>query len=156
MLDGMAPRFRRARAQDADAARALIVRSMAHWPHTPEYLAEAADLMSLDAAEIERDEAWVLEDEGSIIGFYRVSIEGSRGEIEELHLEPAVIGRGFGRAMFEHCVTRAKVRGVRHLVWSCDDNALGFYLTLGGQVVGTQPSGIAGDEPLTLMELRLD
>lgn len=129
---------------------------MAHFPHAPAYLAEAASLMSLDAAEIERDEAWFLEGGGSTIGFYRVSIDGNRGEIEELHLEPAVIGRGFGRAMFEHCVTRAKQRGVRRLVWSCDDNALGFYFTMGGHAVGTQPSGIAGDDPLTLMELRLD
>jgi GNAT superfamily N-acetyltransferase len=152
----MAPHFRRARPDEADALRVLIVRSMGHWPRDPEYLAEAARLMSLSADDLDRDEAWVLEEGGVAIGFYRVSIDGSRAEIKELHLEPQFIGRGFGRALFKHCVTRAKQRGIQHLEWTCDRNARGFYLAMGGKVIGTRPSGIAGDEPLTLMELHLD
>lgn len=42
------------------------------------------------------------------------------------------------------------------LEWSCEEHALGFYLVMGGQVTGSIPSGIAGDEPLTEMALRID
>jgi GNAT superfamily N-acetyltransferase len=137
-------------------ARALIARSMGHWPRDAAYLAQAVELMSLDADDLERDEAWILEDGGGAIGFYRISLAGESAEIEEFHLEPDRIGQGFGRMMFEHAVGRAKERDVTRLEWSCDEFALGFYLAMGGQVTGSIPSGIAGDEPLTEMELRID
>jgi hypothetical protein len=64
-----------------------------------------------------------------------------------------VTSKSFG---YEHCVTRAKALGVRQLEWTCDRNAAGFYRAMGGEPIGTRPSGIPGDEPLTLMELRID
>jgi GNAT superfamily N-acetyltransferase len=151
-----APRFRRASDADVDDVRALITRSMGHWPRDAAYLTKAVELMSLDAGDLERDEAWILEDEAGAIGFYRLSLAENSAEIEELHLEPDRIGHGFGRTLFEHAVSRARERGVTRLEWSCDESALGFYLAMGGQVTGSIPSGIAGDEPLTEMALRID
>jgi GNAT superfamily N-acetyltransferase len=138
-----------------DDVRALITRSMGHWPRDGAYLAQAVELMSLDADDLERDEAWILEDGRGVVGFYRLSLTGGSAEIEELHLEPDRIGHGFGRVLFEHAVSRAREHGVARLEWSCDEYALGFYLAMGGQVTGSIPSGIAGDEPLTEMELRI-
>ena len=149
-------RFRRATAEDVDDARALITRSMGHWPRDAAYLAQAVDLMSLDADDLERDEAWILEDGGVAIGFYRISLAGESAEIEEFHLEPDRIGQGFGRMLFEHAMSRADERGVKQLEWSCDEYALGFYLAMGGRVTGSIPSGIAGDEPLTEMAIEID
>jgi len=148
-------KIRRARPSDADAARELIGRSMAVWDKPSDYLEEAMGLMSLSPEDIERDEAWVLDDGTQIVGFLRVSVSGTDAEIEELHLEPAWIGRGLGRRLFEQAVERARAVGAERLVWSTDRYALGFYLTMGGVITGSEPSGIAGDEPLTLMELRV-
>jgi GNAT superfamily N-acetyltransferase len=142
-------------AEDVDGVRALITRSMGHWPRDDAYLAQAVELMSLDADDLERDEAWILEDEAGAIGFYRLSLAGDSAEIEEFHLEPDRIGHGFGRTMFEHAVGRARERGVTRLEWSCDEYALGFYLAMGGRVTGSVPSGIEGDKPLTEMALRI-
>jgi len=147
--------FRRARASEANAARELIGRSMAHWDRSVAYLDEARSLMSLSREDIDRDEAWVLADGTHIVGFLRVSVSGADAEIEELHLEPAWIGRGLGRRLFEQAVEAARALGADRLVWSTDRNALGFYLAMGGVVTGSTPSGIAADEPLTTMEMRL-
>jgi ribosomal protein S18 acetylase RimI-like enzyme len=148
--------LRRARADEAGAIRDLIARSMAHWPHSPEYLKQAIDLMSLSGEDLQRDEAWVVTRDGAMIGFYRISLDGDRAEIEELHLDPAFIGRGLGRRLFEHAVERARAVGATVLEWSTDQYALGFYRAMGGRTVGTSPSGIAGDPPLTRMLLDLD
>ena len=147
--------LRRAQPSEADAARELIGRSMAVWDKPAGYLEEAIGLMSLSAEDLERDEAWVLADGDRIVGFLRVSLSGRNAEIEELHLEPSWIGRGQGRRLFDQAVVRARAVGAKRLVWSTDRYALGFYLTMGGVITGSEPSGIAGDEPLTLMELRL-
>lgn len=128
---------------------------MAVWDKPAGYLEEAIGLMSLSPDDLERDEAWVLDDGTQIVGFLRVSVSGADAEIEELHLEPAWIGRGQGRRLFQQAVERARAVGAERLVWSTDRYALGFYLTMGGTITGSEPSGIGGDEPLTLMELSL-
>lgn len=147
--------FRSAQPDEATAMRDLVVRSMGHWDRPPEYLAAATELMELSAEDLQRDEAWVALVDGAIAGFYRLSRAGDRFEIEEFHLEPPMIGRGVGRAMFAHATERAREAGARWLVWSTDANALGFYRHMGGEVTGTEPSGIDGDEPLTLMRLKV-
>lgn len=147
--------FRRARTSEAAALRDLIVRSMGHWDQPPGYLEEARELMSLSAEDLRRDDAWVVLVDGAVAGFYRLSRTDESAEIEEFHLEPPMIGRGIGRRMFEHASERARDLGARWLVWSTDANALGFYLRMGGEITGTEPSGIAGDERLTSMRLEL-
>jgi GNAT superfamily N-acetyltransferase len=147
--------FRRAEASEAGAIRELVVRSMGHWEHAPAYLQEARELVSLSAEDLERDEAWVAMVGGNVVGFYRLSRAGENAEIEEFHLEPALIGGGIGRAMFEHAVRQGRSIGARWLTWTTEANALGFYLHMGGEVTGMEASGIAGEEPLTCMRLDL-
>jgi GNAT superfamily N-acetyltransferase len=157
-MAGQAPHsadFRRALATEAGTLRELIVRSMGHWDHPPGYLDEARRLMGLSAEDLRRDEAWVALVDGAVAGFYRLSRAEEGAEIEEFHLDPPVIGRGIGRRMFEHASGRARAMGARWLIWSTDTNALGFYLRMGGEVTGTAPSGIAGEEPLTCMRVDL-
>lgn len=149
-------RIRRARPEETAAIRRLIVESMGYWDRSPAYLAGAEELMSLSADDIKRDEAFVLLTGGKFAAFYRVSVNGEEAEIEEMHIRPAWIGQGHGRTLFEHAVQRATARGAHVLHWSTDENAIGFYRRMGGAVVGTERSGIEGDEPLTLMELRLE
>ena len=124
--------LRRARPSEATAVRELIARSMGHWDRPPAYLAEAVSLMSLSGEDIQRDEAWVLDDGAQIVGFVRVSAAGADAEIEELHLEPAWIGRGLGRRLFEWALAAAQTLGADRLIWSTDRYALGFYLAMGG------------------------
>jgi GNAT superfamily N-acetyltransferase len=147
--------IRGARGAEVDDLRRLIVESMAYWEHGPAYLAAAQELMSLDADDMARDEAFVLEVDGERAGFCRVSVNGTVAEIEEMHLRPGWIGQGYGRDLFEHAAQRAAARGAHVLRWSTERNALGFYRRMGGRVVGTEPSGIAGEEPLILMELSV-
>ena len=128
---------------------------MGHWDRGPTYLAEATALMALDADDLARDESFVLTVDAEIAGFTRVSITDRSGEIEELHVRPRWIGHGFGRALFEHAAGCARERGADVLRWTVDLYALGFYARMGGRVIGTEASGIAGDEPLTQMELPL-
>lgn len=149
--------FRHARPTEVGAIRDLIVRSMGHWDHSPGYLEEARELMSLSEGDLERDEAWVLLADAAVAGFYRLSrADASAAEIEEFHLEPPMIGRGIGGLMFEHACDRARAMDARWLVWSTDANALGFYLRMGGEITGTEPSGVENDQPLTSMRFGLE
>ena len=147
--------FRRALPSEAEAARGLILRSMGHWDHGPGYMEQARELMSLSAEDLRREDAWMVLVDGAVAGFYRLSRADDAAEIEEFHLEPTMIGRGIGRRMFDHAAERARAIGATWLVWSTDANTLGFYLRMGGEITGTEPSGVDGDEPLTCMRLEL-
>ena len=129
---------------------------MGYWSRPPEYLAAAAELMSLSPQDLRQDDAWVALVDGEVGGFYRISKTGEGAEIEEFHVEPRLIGLGVGRAMFEHATQRGRLAKARWLTWSTDRNALGFYIAMGGEVTGSVPSGIEGDEPLTSMRLDLE
>jgi GNAT superfamily N-acetyltransferase len=147
--------IRRARPDEVEALRSLIVESMGQWDRSSAYLAEATRLMSLNADDVARDEAFVLTVGTEIAAFCRVSVTDRSAEIEELHVRPRWIGHGYGRAMFEQAAQRAGQRGAVVLRWSTDQSAVGFYEHMGGRSIGTEPSGITGDDPLTLMELPL-
>jgi GNAT superfamily N-acetyltransferase len=138
-----------------DAIRSLIVASMSHWDHGAGYLAEAEGLMSLDVDDLERDEAFVVAVGAELAAFGRVSVSGRVAEIEELHVLPRWIGQGFGRALFEHAVQSASQRGAVRLRWTTEQNAVGFYERMGGRTIGSEASGIVGEDPLTVMELAL-
>jgi GNAT superfamily N-acetyltransferase len=129
---------------------------MAYWPHDAAYLAEANRLLSLSAQDLERDEAWVVEHDAAPVGYYRLTLHGEAGEIEELFVEPKWIGRGIGRKLFEHATAIARRSGCTRLEWETDAYAAGFYLAMGGTEIGTRPSAIEGGGPLTRMRLVLD
>lgn len=146
---------RRAQPSDVEALRALTRRSMAYWPHEAAYIAEANRLLSLRAEDLARDEGWVVERDGTPVGYYRLTLHDNLAEIEELFLEPEWIGHGIGRKLFEHAVASARRCGCAGLEWDTDANAAGFYLAMGGRQIGTKPSGIEDGEPLTRMRLDI-
>ena len=148
-----AHRIRRAVSSEADALRALAHRSKAHWPYDAAFLERVAPLLMLTPLEIERDEAHVLEVDGELAGWHRVSLHPDRAELEDLWVEPARIGAGWGRALFEHAVGVARAQGAPCLEWDAEPYAQPFYERMGGVEVGRTPS--AAEEGRTLPRMRL-
>src|SRR5688500_4360438 len=86
--------------------------------------------------------AWVAERDGAIVGYapttaatsaYLPPPEGA-GELTNLYLDPAAIGTGVGRSLYEHAVRYVFARGFDPLVvWAFRDNpkARRFYPRLG-------------------------
>ena len=86
--------------------------------------------------------AWVAERGGQILGYatttaatseYLPPPEGA-GELTNLYLDPAAIGTGVGRALYEHAIGEVFARGFDPLVvWAFRDNpkARAFYPRMG-------------------------
>jgi GNAT superfamily N-acetyltransferase len=73
--------------------------------------------------------------EGQPVGWAALIPRGEVGWLEDLWVEPAWIGRGLGRALFEHVAAEARKRGARRLEWEAEPNAQGFYQHMGGSYV---------------------
>jgi GNAT superfamily N-acetyltransferase len=147
--------IRRARPEEADALRALAHRSKSHWPYSRTFLEAVRPLLTLDARDIATSDVWVLEMDGQLVGWHRVTLHGERAELEGLWLEPASIGTGMGRLLFEHAARIARQHGAARLEWDADPYAEGFYRAMGGQEVGRSPSAAVEGRTLPRMRLRL-
>jgi GNAT superfamily N-acetyltransferase len=148
-------RIRRARPDEAEALTALATRSKAHWGYDADFMARIAEAMAVSADDVRTDEVWVLEDvNGRFIGFHRV-IAGDPAEIEDLWVEPAAMGQGHGRRLFEHAREIAAAIGASAVELDADPNARGFYERMGMVHVGDTPSNLVPGRTLPRMRLEL-
>jgi GNAT superfamily N-acetyltransferase len=68
-------------------------------------------------------------------------------------LEPAVIGTGLGRMLWEHAVKSASERGFHTLTLESDPHAEPFYLRMGAERIGERE--VAPGRVLPLMRTTL-
>jgi GNAT superfamily N-acetyltransferase len=151
----MAGEIRRARPAEAPALSELAHRSKAHWPYSAAFLERARPLLGLEPDDVIAHEVWVLEEDGVVHGWHRVTLHDERAELEDLWLEPAVIGTGRGRRLFEHAVDVAHGHGAVHLDWDAEPFAEGFYRAMGAVEIGRTPSEVVPGRTLPRMRLTL-
>lgn len=58
---------------------------------------------------------WVADEQGAVVGFVGLIVEGRRGELEPLVVAAGARGRGIGRALAEHVIAAARDAGLRRL-----------------------------------------
>jgi GNAT superfamily N-acetyltransferase len=138
------------------ALTALTLRSKAHWGYDAAFMAAASRELVITAVGISSHEVWVLEDkEGRVLGYHRV-IPGDPAVLEDLWVEPDVIGTGRGRILLDHAVQVARGGGARALEFDADPNAVGFYERMGAVRIGVTPSTIRAGRELPRMRLVLE
>jgi GNAT superfamily N-acetyltransferase len=111
-------------------------------------------MLQLDEDDLAAHEVHVLERDGVALGWHRVTFHGDRAELEDLWLEPALIGKGHGRMLFDHASELARGHGARALEWDAEPFARGFYEAMGGTEIGRTPS--AAEPGRTLPRMRLE
>lgn len=140
---------------EAGKLRDLAHRSKAHWPYSANFLEAARPLLQLSDADIAEQEVHVLERDGALLGWHRITFHGDQAELEDLWLEPAVIGKGHGRELFDHAADLARGHGAVVLEWDAEPFARGFYEAMGGVEIGRTPSAALPGRTLPRMRLEL-
>lgn len=138
--------IRRATSSDSDPATNLARRAKAHWGYPAEWLAAWDGDMAITAADIDQHRTFVASVDGEIVGMCQLQ-EGERGAmLEHVWVEPRCHGRGIGRALVEHALSKAQ--GVIAVV--SDPNAEEFYVKLGARRVGEVNAPMPGAPMRTL------
>jgi len=156
--DGIAAsgcRIRPARAAEAGLLTELSLRSKAFWGYDASFLARCRAVMKVKADGLESQPHYVAEVDGRIVGFYGFEPEPDGVGLDYLFIENDVIGRGIGRALWEHAVTTARSLGYPALIVVSDPNAEGFYLKMGCRRIGTRPSELENGRQLPLLRYDL-
>jgi GNAT superfamily N-acetyltransferase len=122
----------------------LALRSKAHWGYSPEFIEACRDELTFSEEQLvsEHIRFFVLENEGCIIGFHALTRQNEREmELLALFVEPAFIGKGFGRLLIEHAKSVASAMGATQLTIQGEPNAERFYVAAGGVLTGSRASG---------------
>lgn len=150
------PSVRRARPGEAVRLSDIAFRSKAYWGYSPKFMAACRDELALSSDDVEATPTYVAVSQGEIVGFYTLArLSAAEVELGHLFVEPAAIGKGFGRRLIEHAKRRARAAGYATLVIQGDPNAERFYRAAGGRVVGETPSASIPGRLLPLLHIEL-
>jgi GNAT superfamily N-acetyltransferase len=143
--------IRPARAGEADLLTDLSLRSKAVWNYDAKFMAKCRAVMRVKVENIERRPHFVAELGGGIAGFYGFEPEDGGVGLDYMFVEPALIGRGVGRSLWNHAVEQARRLGHANLIVVSDPNAEGFYLRMGARRIGARPSELEPGRNLPLL-----
>jgi|GEM_PF-609054 len=130
----------RAQPHDAATLKLIAVAAKSHWGYPEHLIAEWAASPIISPMDIAHSPVYVAYNAQQAIGWYRLLIDRSPAILEDLWVMPSWIGRGIGRALFEHAIAYCHAHGVTQMELDADPNAVGFYLRMGGRVIGERIS----------------
>jgi GNAT superfamily N-acetyltransferase len=150
-------RIVRAKPQDAEALTEIAYASKRHWGYPERWIESWRDTLTIRAEFIAANAAWCAIEDSRAVGFYLLTSESDGLHLDHLWIVPSAMGRGIGRALFEHAVEQTRQLGHRTLKIEADPNAEGFYARMGARRVGEAVTEIEGQRrelPLFLYELQ--
>ncbi len=150
--------LRAGREDEAQALSGLALRSKGHWGYDARFLAACEAQLRLRPGEVaarrtvvaeerarDTDAAARSRDVRRLVGFATLEGNPPGGELGMLFVEPAAVGRGVGRLLYEHVLAEAGRLGFTRLAIASDPHAEPFYLAMGAERTDTAASGpIAG------------
>ena len=134
----------------------LAVRSKSYWGYSDQFMQACLEELTLDPCYIESNPTFVIDVEGSTIGFYLLEhVSAFEAELGYLFVEPMFIGKGYGRKLMAHAQKEARHLGYSQIIIQGDPNAEQFYRAAGGSVVGTRRSTSMPERELPLFCIDL-
>lgn len=149
--------FRRARPDEAATITGLVLRSKRHWGYSDAFFGAMTPVMTFTRADLERpnDHVEVLAAGDRLLGVIRLQRRTELAFLDDLWVDPPVMGRGLGRRLFERAAEIARGWGKGVMEWESDPFAEPFYLHLGAERVGMSPSATIPGRAIPLMRIGL-
>jgi GNAT superfamily N-acetyltransferase len=148
--------IRPAQTNEAELLTGIALRSKAYWGYSTAFMEAAVAEMTVTPGQLAVHTVYVLDYQSAPRGFYQLRrLTAEQVELTDLFLDPSVIGKGWGRALWQHAVDTARVLGYTSMTWESDPYAEGFYLRMGAQRVGEVESSVKPGRWLPHMSYRL-
>lgn len=148
-------RLRNALPDELPGLSGLCLRSKAHWGYNEAFMAACRAELTLHPDELRNTSLQVAERDAAVAGLAQVKVTGADADLLKLFIEPALLGSGIGRLLFEWATARARDLGATRMIIEADPGAAPFYQRMGAHHAGFAASGsIPGRMlPRMLMEL---
>ena len=148
-------RLRNALQDELSSLSGLCLRSKAHWGYDEAFMAACRAELTLHPDELRTTSLQVAERDAAVAGLAQVKVTGADADLLKLFIEPALLGSGIGRLLFEWATAKARDLGATRMIIEADPGAAPFYERMGAHHAGFAASGsIPGRMlPRMLMEL---
>jgi ribosomal protein S18 acetylase RimI-like enzyme len=134
--------IRRASPEDASTLTQIALDAKRYWGYPEHWIKHWESDLTVSSDFIRDNHVYVAEEDGEIRGFYALSVDGDKAELEHMWVTPACIGTGIGKELFLDAMERAAALNVRNVELSADPNAVGFYERMGAVPIGESESVI--------------
>jgi GNAT superfamily N-acetyltransferase len=145
----------RARPENAETLTEIAHAAKRHWGYPEQWIESWRDTLTIRPEFIASNVAYCAIEDAQPVGFYLLTSESDGLHLDHLWIVPPSMGRGIGRALFEHAVEEARKGGHRRLRIEADPNAEGFYECMGARRVGVNLTRIE-NQPRELPLLQYD
>ncbi|MFL6590254.1 MAG: GNAT family N-acetyltransferase [Chthoniobacterales bacterium] len=146
----------RAKPEDAEALTHIAHAAKRHWGYPETWIAAWRDILTMNPEFIVGNISYCAIEADGAVGFYVLTTESDGLHLDHLWVQPEAMGRGIGRALFEHAAAQARKSGFDSIKIEADPNAEEFYQRMGARRTGTRKSEVEGTRrELPLMEFRL-
>ncbi len=145
----------RAKPQDGDALTEIAHAAKRHWGYPEPWILSWRDILTMRPELIAANVTYSAMEDGRAVGFYLLTTGSDGLHLDHLWIAPHAMGRGIGRALFQHAVHQGKGLGFQTIKIEADPNAAGFYERMGAKRVGVNVTEIEGELrelPLLLYE----
>jgi len=149
-------RIHRARPVQAVELTEIAHHAKRHWGYPERWLKRWRRQLTIRPGWVARHPTFVATDGSQIVGFAGIRPWRRFVQLEHLWVRPEAMGRGLGRALFEHAVRAARRAGFARMRIVSDPNAEGFYRRMGARRVSVSRSRLEGRlRELPVMHLTL-
>ena len=130
------PQIRPAHPDETPRLTAIAHAAKRHWGYPEQWIAAWKADLTITPATLDAFEVFVAENGGPLAGFYVLGATRPTATLEHFWVDPEAMGRGIGRALFEHAAAQAAGRGAHRLEIESDPHAEGFYQKMGARRIG--------------------
>jgi len=149
-------KIRPALPEEADILSNIAFVAKAYWGYSERWMEIWKPQLTFSPEYFKDNENWVAEKDGTPIAFYTLLEKDSKAWIENLWVLPEWIGKGVGRRLFLHALSRSRLNGHLILHLEADPNAVSFYKKQGMYKISESHYEVEGQiRILPLMEIKL-
>jgi GNAT superfamily N-acetyltransferase len=148
--------LRDARQDELPGLSELCVRSKAVWGYNAGFMTACRAELTLCPDEFQRTYLQVAERDSTIVGLAQIKVTGGDADLLKLFVEPALLGSGIGRLLFEWATARARGLGAVRMTIEADPDAAAFYERMGACHAGFAPSQSIPGRMLPRLRMELN
>jgi N-acetylglutamate synthase-like GNAT family acetyltransferase len=147
--------IRRSVPEEAQTLTRIAHDAKQYWGYPEHWIKHWENDLTISEDFIQNNHVYVAENSGEICGFYALSVDGTKAELEHMWVAPAHIGTGIGKELFLDAMNRSTVMNVKQVLITADPNAAGFYEKMGAKRIGEVISQME-DQPRELPRLKIE
>ena len=136
--------IRKAKPHDVEMLTQIAISAKRHWGYREEWMQTWREALTITLDMVQTHEMHLAEVKEGTVGFYALAWKEARVELAHLWVLPDAMGKGVGRALFNHATDRARESGYGEIEIESDPNAEGFYLRMGAMRVGINVQHVNG------------